>query len=117
MAKTSGRPAQTWNIAGNSWLGVIARFGYAAVGVLYLLIGFLALKLAAGTESRAPDAQRVIVRIGSQPYGKVLIGVIAGGLLAFAIWRVFEAISGPYEVGHGVKGMAGRGLISSSKTR
>jgi hypothetical protein len=109
MAKTSGRAAQTWNnMAGNSWLGVIARFGYAAVGVLYLLIGFLALKLAAGTESRAPDAQRVMVRIGGQPYGKVLLSIIAGGLLAFAIWRVFEAISDPYEVGRGVKGMATR---------
>src|ERR1700724_3616238 len=48
MAKTSGRATQTWNnMAGNSWLEFIARFGYAAVGVLYLLIGFLSLKLAA----------------------------------------------------------------------
>ena len=72
-------------MAGNSWLEVIARFGYAAVGVLYLLIGLFALKLAIGTESRASDAQRVIVRIGGQAYGKLLLGIIAGGLLATLI--------------------------------
>jgi Domain of Unknown Function (DUF1206) len=109
MARTSGRAAQTWNnMADSSWLELIARFGYSAVGVLYLLIGLLALKLAVGTESRAPDAQRVIVRIGGQPYGKVLLGIIAGGLLAFAIWRAIQAISDPYEVGRGLKGMATR---------
>jgi hypothetical protein len=109
MTRTSGRVARTWNnVAGSSWLELIARFGYAAVGVLYLLIGFLALKLAIGTESRAPDAQRVIVKIGGQPYGKVLLGIIACGLLAFAIWRVIQAISDPYEVGSGVKGIITR---------
>src|ERR1700688_1008719 len=109
MARTSGRAAQTWNnMTDSSWLELIARFGYGAVGVLYLLIGLLALKLATGTESRAPDAQRVIVKIGAQPYGKWLLGIIAGGLLAFAIWRFMQAISDPYEVGRGVKGMIAR---------
>src|ERR1700688_1016659 len=109
MARTSGRAAQTWNnMTDSSWLELIARFGYGAVGVLYLLIGLLALKLATGTESRAPDAQRVIVKIGAQPYGKWLLGIIAGGLLAFAIWRFMQAISDPYEVGSGVKGMIAR---------
>ena len=118
MARISGRAAQTRkNMAASSWLEFIATFGYAAVGVLYLLIGWLALKLAIKTESRASDAQRVLVRIGGQPYGKVLLGILAGGLLAFALWRVIQAISVSLRGGAGRKRNGHASGLHSQRTR
>ena len=84
-------------------LVVVARGGYAARGVLYLIIGIFAL-LAALDSTRAKDSHRSLEALLSQPFGYVLVGLVVAGLLAFAAWRVLQAIR---DVDHHGKDMKG----------
>ena len=69
------------------WVVVMGRFGHIAKGVVYAIMGFLAFKVAIGSGSDIEGARGVIREIGQQPYGKVLLGVVAIGLLSYTAWR------------------------------
>ena len=71
-------------------LVVLARGGYAARGVLYLIIGLFAL-LAAHDSTKPKDSHKSLEALLSQPFGYVLVGLVVAGLLAFAGWRVLQA--------------------------
>lgn len=73
----------------------MARFGYVAKGVVYLLVGVLAAMAALGTRSDNPgtaDAFRVLL---GQPFGQVLLGLVALGLAAYSLWRMAVALRNP----------------------
>ena len=77
------------------WIERLARIGFAAKGVVYLLIGLLALQAAAGTGGGTTDqhgALRVLLR---QPLGRWLLGIIAVGLFGYALWRGITAVADP----------------------
>lgn len=93
-------------------LVVVARGGYAARGVLYLIIGIFAL-LAALDSTRAKDSHRSLEALLSQPFGYVLVGLVVAGLLAFAAWRVLQAIRDVDHHGTEIKGWVIRaGLLA-----
>jgi nitrogen fixation-related uncharacterized protein len=75
-------------------LQVGARAGYIAYGIVYLLIGWLALRLAWGERKGSADATGALHTLANQPLGKVLLVVVAIGLLALAVWQAFEAAVG-----------------------
>jgi hypothetical protein len=72
-------------------LVVLARCGYAARGVIYLIIGIFAL-LAARDSARSKDSHSSLAALLSQPFGHFLVGLVVAGLLAFAAWRVLQAL-------------------------
>ncbi|MDB5997300.1 MAG: hypothetical protein JWP42_4436 [Pseudomonas sp.] len=93
-------------------LVVIARGGYAARGVLYLIIGIFAL-LAAVDSTKSKDSHRSLEALLSQPFGYVLVGLVVAGLLAFAAWRVLQATRDVDHHGKNVKGLVIRaGLLA-----
>jgi len=93
-------------------LVVLARGGYAARGVLYLIIGIFAL-LAALDSTKAKDSHRSLEALLSQPFGYVLVGLVVAGLLAFAAWRVLQAIRDVDHHGNEMKGVVIRaGLLA-----
>jgi hypothetical protein len=87
---------------------IVARTGYTAVAVVYLLLGALALRLAFGTSGHAPDPQSAILEVGSTSYGRVFLGLLAAGLVAFSLWRVVEAIFDPEHARSGLKSLVMR---------
>jgi hypothetical protein len=93
------------------WVAHTVRIGYAAKGVIYLLIGTLAFRLAAGLDGgRIVDptgALRVIVR---QPFGVVMLATAAIGILAYSTWQFIEAIWDTRGKGGGWRGWSKRGL-------
>jgi hypothetical protein len=94
-----------------SWIEVLARAGYAARGVVYVVIGFLAV-LAAFGRSETPDTKGALEALMAQPFGTVLVWLIALGLVAFALWRVVQALRDTDDHGSGGKGLAIRaGLL------
>jgi hypothetical protein len=95
-----------------AWL---ARSGYAARGVVYLIIGGLAVLAALGSGGQTTDSKGALVTILQQPFGKVLLALVALGLVGYAIWRLVQASMDPDNHGTDAKGVAVRGglLVSA----
>jgi len=80
--------------SGFEWL---ARAGFIARGVIYGLIGILALQLAfGGGSSHKASQQGALQTIAAQPFGKVLLILVAIGLAGYSLWRFVHAL-----IGHG----------------
>jgi hypothetical protein len=82
----------------------VARFGYGARGVVYCLVGALALLAAIGQGGRAGDSESAIRWVLAGPFGAVLVGLIALGLLGFAVWRFIESVTDADRRGTSLKG-------------
>lgn len=85
-------------------LGWLARFGLVARGAVYFVIGLLALGLALGEGGKATSQQGAMKTIAAQPFGKVLLILLAIGLAGFALWRLTRAA-----IGHGAEQQDGAG--------
>src|SRR5690242_12454313 len=72
----------------------LARFGLAARGVLYLLIGVLAILVAFGHSSHEADQQGALQLLAGKSYGVVLLWLLGIGFAAYALWRLSEAVFG-----------------------
>jgi hypothetical protein len=72
------------------------RAGFAARALTYAVIGAIALALAlgAGAAPVAPNQQGALSFIARAPLGRVAVGVAAAGLLAYALWKVGQAVFG-----------------------
>ena len=74
----------------------LARAGIAARGVIYAIIGVLAVKLALGSGGETTNQQGALQEVAKQPFGKALLILMAIGLAGYAIWRLVRAA-----IGHG----------------
>ncbi len=74
----------------------LVRLGFLARGLTYGVIGVLAIGLAAGagTDGTKPSQQGALALVANAPLGFVLLIVIAAGLLAYAAWKLLQAIQG-----------------------
>jgi hypothetical protein len=76
-------------------LQVLARFGLIAYAGVHLVIGWLALRLAWGASaSNSADSSGALRTLVAQPLGKILLWLVAVGLVALALWQASEAIWG-----------------------
>lgn len=94
--------------AANPALEFLERVGYVVRGVLYAIMGALALGLALGVGGSATDPSGSVLVIASYPAGRaILLGVVAG-LFAYAIWGFVRAIFDPLHRGRKAEGIAHR---------
>ncbi|KAA0125134.1 DUF1206 domain-containing protein [Methylobacterium sp. P1-11] len=100
---------------GRNTIERIARFGYGARGVVYIVVGGLALLAALGHGGRAGDSKDALRAVMAGPFGAAIVGLIALGLAGFALWRLVEGITDADRRGTSAKGLAVRGahLISA----
>lgn len=91
------------------WVERIARFGYSAKGVVYVVMGVLAVLAAvnAGGGSTT-DQNGAFQAIEEAPFGQVLLGVVAIGLTGYVLWRSIQAVADPDGEGLDPKGVAKR---------
>ncbi|PSB11366.1 hypothetical protein C7B61_06200 [filamentous cyanobacterium CCP1] len=82
-------------VASHPWVEPLARFGYAAKGLVYFIIGLLAAQAAAGPGGRTTDTEGALQTIMTQPFGQVLLGIVAIGLVGYALWRFVQALLDP----------------------
>lgn len=73
---------------------VLARAGFVARGVVYGIIGILAIKLAIGAGGKTTDQSGALRTIAHQPFGKVLLVLVAIGLAGYSLWRLLHALLG-----------------------
>jgi hypothetical protein len=79
-------------------LGWLARAGLVARGVVYLIIGVLALKLALGDGGKATNQTGALKTIAGQSFGELLLILMAIGLAGYSLWRLTRAA-----IGHGAE--------------
>jgi Domain of Unknown Function (DUF1206) len=87
--KYAGRKA-----ARSRHLGWLARAGFAARGVLYVIIGCLAVEIAFGHSSSQADSAGAVRLVASTPVGLVALWLLAAGFAGLALWRLSEAAYG-----------------------
>ena len=92
----------------SKWLTPLARFGYAAKGVVYLIMGLLALSAALGSGATPTDQKGVFQAIFDHPFGKFLLIVIAIGLVGYALWCLCQGVLDVDGKGTSAKGIATR---------
>lgn len=97
--------AERFTRAARPWIERLARFGYAAKGVVYVLIGALAALAAFKGGKGATDSRGALTQVVYQPYGRVMLCVIAAGLASYALWRVTQALRDTEEKGTSWKGL------------
>ena len=72
-----------------------ARLGILAYGVTHVLIGVLALQVALGGGGGGTADQNGAFRaLAQQPFGRLLLWVLAVGFVATALWRLEQAVWG-----------------------
>lgn len=76
---------------GFEWL---ARSGFVARGLIYAIIGVLAVKVALGAGGQTTNQQGALETIARQPFGKFLLILVAIGLAGYSLWRLLRAALG-----------------------
>jgi hypothetical protein len=79
--------------ANSQTLNKAARLGFVAKGVVYALIGILAFQVALGDTERT-DQKGALQKVAEQPFGTLLLWLMAVGFFAYGLWRFSEAAWG-----------------------
>ena len=90
------------------WIEALARFGYAAKGVIYALVGILAIQAAFNWGGKVTGSEGAFETIANQPFGKVMLFLVALGLVGYVIWRFVAAIFDPEHNDDGAKNILRR---------
>ncbi len=72
----------------------LARWGLVSKGVLYTLVGAIAVHVSVGGGERLRDRGGALSAVADHWIGLVLIVAVALGLAAYAVWRLAEAFLG-----------------------
>ncbi|QHC72577.1 DUF1206 domain-containing protein [Rathayibacter sp. VKM Ac-2805] len=91
----------------------LARTGFAVNGLIHLLIGGLALRVAVSDEtSREADASGAIGRMADSPVGLVVVWAALVGLVALGLWQLSL---GGRSSAPGLPARLGRRIVESGK--
>jgi Domain of Unknown Function (DUF1206) len=88
-ARSAGRRA-----ANSQALRFLARAGLAARGVMYVIIGWIAVQVAFGRSRQQADRTGALHSISSTPVGGALLWLLVIGFIGMALWRLSEALYG-----------------------
>ncbi|GAB3011806.1 DUF1206 domain-containing protein [Spirosoma pulveris] len=93
------------------WVKRFAKLGLVAKGVVYCLVGILAFMAAfeiGGRSEQNLNKQGVFRFILEQPFGQVLLALVAVGLVCYALWRLTQAFLDNEHKGTDAKGIGRR---------
>jgi hypothetical protein len=99
----AARPAATTAIR------ALARIGFGAIGVVYLLLGGLAIMAVVGIRGgKTASKEQVFETVLDLPAGTALLYAVAVGLVGYMIWRITQAVADTEGKGSKPKGLAVR---------
>src|ERR671921_1805780 len=79
------------NVTNSRTLELLARAGFAASGILHLLVGAIAIRLAMGGTGNA-DFSGAVAELATQPAGPFLLWASFAACAALALWQASDAI-------------------------
>src|SRR3954454_20516497 len=83
VAKAGDHPVVEWG----------ARLGYAASGVLHLVLAWLTVNVALGDAHGQASQSGALATVAHQSFGMVLLWVLALGFALLALWQVTEIVT------------------------
>jgi hypothetical protein len=92
----------------------IARIGFVGRGLVFLLLGALALWSAVTGDTHPVGTSGAMNIVLSEPAGRALALAVAIGLLCFAVLRIIEAVDDVYGYGGDLGGIAQRASLGFS---
>lgn len=105
---TTTTNAGTNRVSHQHWIEILARCGYAAKGVVYVIVGGLALQVAFGEGGQTSGAQGALSQIADAPLGQFLLVIVGIGLLGYSLWRFVQAWFDPERNGSDTEGLVKR---------
>jgi Domain of Unknown Function (DUF1206) len=88
-ARTAGRQAANGKV-----MAILARAGLGARGVIYALVGIIAIQIALGTSHPPADNSGAVRLIAATPFGSIALWLLVVGFGGLTLWRLSEAIWG-----------------------
>jgi hypothetical protein len=73
----------------------IARIGFAASGLIHILIGYIAIRVATGAGGNEADQSGALAQLASTPGGIFVLWVVVVGLAALGLWLIVNAFVNP----------------------
>ncbi len=92
----------------------LARFGCYSLGIVYVLVGGIAISSLFKMADDAADEERIIYFLLDLPLGWLIILFVVIGLTGYIIWRLFEAFTDPYDFGNAPEGLMKRAGVAIS---
>ncbi|MET9175061.1 DUF1206 domain-containing protein [Streptomyces misionensis] len=75
-------------------MAVAARSGFVARGLIYVLVGVLALRIALADDHRQADRGGALEELAGRPFGAAMLWVVGAALAGMGLWRLSEAVFG-----------------------
>ena len=103
----------------NTWVERGARFGLATKGFSYILVAFIALRVAVEGRGQTESREGALKTLADEPFGWMLLALVALGFASYAVWQLVRAIFDRDDEGDGPKGIgkrlgqAGKALLLS----
>ncbi|MFI9581295.1 DUF1206 domain-containing protein [Streptomyces sp. NPDC052236] len=91
-ARPAGRHHSKGQSEGKEALTATGRAGFVARGVVYVLVGVLAVRIALGSGGQEADRQGALQQVAAQPFGNVMLWMLVVGFGSMAIWRGARAL-------------------------
>lgn len=89
----SGAKGAANSVADSTFMGWLARAGLTARGLVYIVLGWLAVLLGLGDRANV-DQRGALTEILDRPYGGAMVWLLTLGFAAYAVWRLSEAAFG-----------------------
>ena len=77
---------------GRDWEEPLGRAGLVAKGISYALVGVLAIGVALGIGGKETSRNGALHSLAGDPFGEIVLGLLAAGFVAYALWRVLQAV-------------------------
>ena len=101
----------------STWIERGARFGLATKGFSYILVAFIALRVAAEGGGQTESREGALKTLADEPFGWALLAMVALGFASYARWQLARAIfdrddEGDDPIGIGKRlGQAGKAVL------
>ena len=111
------RKASAWLSWHEDKLTILARAGYAARGLVYLVVGGLAFAAAVGHRANSTGSRGALLALMDAPGGMILMILLIIGLVGYSAWRFIQSLRDTDQQGTELKGLVIRaGLFVSGVT-